>query len=83
MYLYGESTLDEILFPILQFKNQICSNTLDGRRGDYTIKKSQDIMYSANAEDIEQSPVKEEAATSSTHHDDYKKQIESDSDVDE
>lgn len=40
MYLYGESTLDEILFPILQFKNQICSNTLDGRRGDYTIKKS-------------------------------------------
>ena len=39
LYLYGESTLDEILFPMVQFKNSIVSNTLDGDRGDFKIPK--------------------------------------------
>jgi hypothetical protein len=44
------------------------------------------VAYNPNAEDIdiEQSPIKEEAATSSTHHDyNQKRTDDSDSDVDE
>ena len=29
-YLFGEQTLDEILFPMINFKSHIISNTLDG-----------------------------------------------------
>ena len=39
LYLYGESTLDEILFPMVQFKNSICSNTLDGEKSEFKITK--------------------------------------------
>jgi hypothetical protein len=65
---------------MLQFKNQICSNTLDGRRGDFAIKKgySQDIVcnhpgYEA-IEDDER--IKEEAATSSTLKQPHESDIE-------
>ena len=70
MYLYGESTLDEILFPILQFKNQICSNTLDGRRSDYHIKKSQDVVCNFDEEGIDNDDKvpKEGKMTPSTSH---------------
>ena len=39
MYLFGENTLDEILFPMVQFKNDVVSSTLDGVKSEYKIKK--------------------------------------------
>ena len=39
MYLFGENTPDEILFPMVQDKNDVVSSTLDGVRSEYKIKK--------------------------------------------
>ena len=55
MYLYGESTLDEILFPMVQFKNSIVSNTLDGQKSDYKIcKKKTESQTQGDGEDIDE-----------------------------
>ena len=40
MYLFGEDTLDEILFKMIQFKNKVVTSTLDGTNSDYKIKQA-------------------------------------------
>ena len=37
-YLYGKETLDEILFPMINFKSSVISHTLDDQRSDFKIK---------------------------------------------
>lgn len=39
-YLFGEDTLDEILFPMINFKSHIIANTLDGQKTDFKIKRT-------------------------------------------
>lgn len=39
-YLFGEETLDEILYPMINFKSHIISNTLDGQKTDFKIKRT-------------------------------------------
>ena len=37
-YLFGEETFDEIIFPMLKFKDHIIAHTLDGIDSDFTMK---------------------------------------------
>jgi hypothetical protein len=37
--MYGAGTLDEILFPMISFKSQVISQTLDASKSEYTIRK--------------------------------------------
>ena len=58
MYLYGESTLDEILFPMVQFKNAIVSTTLDGEKSEFRIGK---IEKKKNTQEQEDELLEEDA----------------------
>ena len=37
IYLFGQNTLDEILYPMIMEKNSIVSNTLDGVKSEFKI----------------------------------------------
>jgi len=37
-YLFGESTLDEIIYPMISLKSSIISNTLDGQKSEFKMK---------------------------------------------
>lgn len=41
-YLFGEETLDEIIYPMIQFKGHIVSKSLDGQQSDFKMKKRKD-----------------------------------------
>lgn len=38
-YLFGEETLDEIIFPMIQFKGHVVSRALDGQSSEFKMKK--------------------------------------------
>ena len=41
-YLFGEETLDEIIYPMIQFKGHIVSKSLDGQGSEFHMKRKKD-----------------------------------------
>ena len=40
--MFGEETLDEIIYPMIMFKGHIVSKSLDGQGSDFKMKRAKD-----------------------------------------
>ena len=47
-YLFGENTVDAMIYPRLKLKSEVFANVLDGKKTEFTIENEDDMEKLGN-----------------------------------
>ena len=60
-YLYGENTVDAMIYPRLKLKSEVFANILDGKKTEFTIENDEEVPEQEEPSEEDQKRLEKEA----------------------